>query len=101
MRAKDMIWPLWNLAWGGQRGFRTWDSLQSARKAAVDVRRAQRVRRMRVGVMGGREGMLLLVGWMDVRVGVVVMTREDVAFVEATVVYVPYESLDKQSLPTS
>lgn len=27
---------------------------------------------------------------MDVRVGVVVMTREDVAFVEATVVYVPY-----------
>lgn len=64
MRAKDMVWPLWNLAWGGQRGFRTWDSLQSARKAAVDVRRAQRVRRMRVGVMGGREGMLLL-GGMD------------------------------------
>ena len=53
-RDKDIVWPLWNLACGGQLGFRTWVSLQSARKEAVEVRRAQAVRRMRPAVTGGR-----------------------------------------------
>lgn len=60
----DMVCPLWNFAWGGQLGFRTWDSLQSARKEAVDVRMAQTVRRMRPVVRGGRgPGMAFYVLW--------------------------------------
>ena len=68
-----MVCPLWNFACGGQLGFRTWDSLQSARKEAVEVEIAQRVRRMRPRVMGGRAGMAVYlfscggigVGWYE------------------------------------
>ena len=59
-----MVWPLWNFACGGQLGFRTWVSLQSARKEAVVVRIAQRVRRMRPAVRGGRgPGMAFYFVW--------------------------------------
>lgn len=47
-----MVWPLWNLACGGQRGLKTCDALQSARKQPGPRVQATRVKQMRPGVSG-------------------------------------------------
>ena len=55
----DMVWPLWNLACGGQRGLRTWVSLKSARKAPRLTLRAEMVKRI-----WPREIILLWFDWV-------------------------------------
>lgn len=48
----DMVWPLWKRACGGQRGLRTWVVLKSARKGPRIWERAERVRRVRLSMVG-------------------------------------------------
>jgi hypothetical protein len=48
-----LVCPLWNFAWGGQRGLKTCVSLQSAMKEPIVVARADDVIRMRLGSWDG------------------------------------------------
>lgn len=48
----DIVWPLWNLACGGQRGLKTCEGDQSAAKGPMTVRAAERVRRVRPALKG-------------------------------------------------
>ena len=48
-----MVWPLWNFACGGQRGFFTCDSLQSATYGPTALMMAEMVRHTRAGVRFG------------------------------------------------